>query len=166
MTSSPQAICFCTTSTTAPRTASCNSAALAPGLFCSSKSSFTTRGGRGRLPVWVVRILFVLRCMGRSGRLRLRAREEADKDRGHLGFLGGPILGRDEIDVEVAGKEIVQLAARDHAMRGLGDRVVVGLVVAGDDAGRNLDGIHDLLARADDRQLRALGELLAPALHG
>ena len=42
---------------------------------------------------------------------------------------------------EVAGEEIVQLAACDHAMRGLGDGVIVGLVVARDDAGRDSDRV-------------------------
>ena len=50
-------------------------------------------------------------------------------------------------------------------MGGLGNSVIVGLVVAGNDAGRHFDRVQVLLARADDRQLGAFGELRAPALH-
>ena len=58
------------------------------------------------------------------GRLGLRAREKAGEDPRHLAFLGGPVLGWNEIDVEIAGKEIMQLAAPDHAVGGLGDGVM------------------------------------------
>src|SRR5262245_66480678 len=70
------------------------------------------------------------------GRLRLRALEEVDEHRGHLAFLRRLDLRRDEIDVEVAGAEVVELAPWDHAMRGHGDAVAEGKVVAGYDAVR------------------------------
>src|SRR4029453_8317855 len=117
----------------------------------SASSSSTTRGGRGRLPVWVVRMRSVLRSMASSGRLGFSAREEVDEDLRHLRLLGRPVLGRDEIDIDIAGEEIVELAPRDHAMRCRGDGMAVGLVVAGDDAGRHLDRVEVALARADDR---------------
>src|SRR5262249_11138086 len=91
---------------------------------------------------------------------------KATEHRGHRGFLRSPVLGRNEIDVEVAGKEGVELAAWNHAMCRLADGVVMRLVVAGNDAGRHLDRVEIFLARADDRQLGAFGELRAPALHG
>ena len=63
MTSMPASICFFTTPATASSTAASSAARLAPGLSFSASSSSTTFGGRGRLPVWVVRILSVLRRM-------------------------------------------------------------------------------------------------------
>src|SRR5262249_60242067 len=60
----PAATCLATTSATARRTAALSSAALAPGLFCSCSMSSTTCGGRGRLPVCVVRMRSMLRFMG------------------------------------------------------------------------------------------------------
>ena len=60
------------------------------------------------------------------GRLGLRAREKAGEGPRHLAFLAGPVLGWNEIDVEIAGKEIMQLAAPDHAVGGVGDGVIVG----------------------------------------
>jgi hypothetical protein len=83
------------------------------------------------------------------------AREEIRKHLRHRGFPRRPVLLRHEIDVEVAGKEVVELAARNHAVRSLGDGVVVGPVIARNDAGRHLDRIEIVLARADHGKLRA-----------
>src|SRR6185312_1344657 len=69
MMSNPQAICLLTTSATASRTAACNSALRAPGLYSSASSNSTTLVVRGRLPVWVVRmrsVMCVTRCRRRS----------------------------------------------------------------------------------------------------
>ena len=48
----------------AARRAASSAAVLAAGRFCSASSNSTTCGGRGRLPVWVVRIRSVLRLHG------------------------------------------------------------------------------------------------------
>jgi hypothetical protein len=70
----------------------------------------------------------VLQCAA-LGRLGLRAREKAGEDARHLALLGGPVLGWDEIDIEVAGKEIMQLAAWNHAVGGLADRMIMSQIV-------------------------------------
>src|SRR5882724_2255045 len=60
--SMPAAFCLAITSATASATAAF-SAAWSAVPFFSAISSSTTLAGRGRLPVWVVRILVVLRRM-------------------------------------------------------------------------------------------------------
>src|SRR5512146_2942891 len=58
--STPQSTCFCTTSATASRTRAWK-AASSPELPCSRARIISMRSaGRGRLPVWVVRIRSVL----------------------------------------------------------------------------------------------------------
>ena len=59
--SMPAAFCLAITSATASATAA-SSAAFRRAFFSASSCS-TTLAGRGRLPVWVVRILVVLRRM-------------------------------------------------------------------------------------------------------
>src|SRR3546814_5516143 len=57
MTSMPASICFPTTSAMAFSAAAASSAFFEPGDSCSASRRSTTSCGRGRLPVWVVRIL-------------------------------------------------------------------------------------------------------------
>src|SRR6516225_2835986 len=103
----------------------------------------------------------------RSGSLELYSSpEKIGKHQSNLHLLVRPILRRHQIDIEVAGKEVEEFAMRDRPVRGLGDGVAVGLVVAGDDAGGCPDRIQVLFARTDHGKLSAAAELVAPALHG
>src|SRR5262245_46567217 len=91
--------------------------------------------------------------------------EKVGKNRGLLGFARGPILDRKQINVEIAGPQIMKLAVWYHAMGEISGRVRMGLVVAWNDARRHLDRIEFLLGHANDRQIGARHEVTTPARH-
>src|SRR5262245_54654277 len=153
MTSRPHSACFFTTSATASATARASSAALPPGTFCSASNSSTTAGGRGRLPVWVVRILSVLRFIarGRVQRPAERAPRYLARGRGSLHLdqadLVDQAVGGDRIavggDVHVAHEvaaardrpalEFLRLRIEAHDGVGFGAGLVVPERALGED---------------------------------
>src|SRR5580765_6040873 len=101
----------------------------------------------------------------RAGFLCRAALDEIAEQRGHLASFFVPLFPRAERLVVVLRKTNMHLALLQQVPEVLAGLAAVGVVIAGHDTRRHLNGFKLLLGGADHRKIRAFEEILAPMRH-